>query len=66
MSAAIEKAKRIEAEKQLTVARRCLEKIGNRHSHDPERDALEAIDEMFRVGQKQPLQALVGHERRSQ
>ena len=64
--AEIEKMRRIEAEKQLTVARRCLEKIGNGHSRSPEQDALEAIDEMFRVGQKQPLQGLVGHERRSQ
>ena len=64
MSAVIEKEKRIIAEKQLTVARRVLEKIGYGHSVLPERDALEALDEMFRIGPKQQLQGLVGHERR--
>lgn len=61
MSAAIEKSKRIEAEKQLAIARRCLEKIGHNHSRNPENDALEALEQMFRAGRKQPLQAIVGH-----
>lgn len=66
MSAAIEKAKRIEAESALRIARLALEKIGHGHSRSLENDALTALDEMFRAGRKQPLQALVRHERRSQ
>lgn len=63
MSAAIEKAKRIEAEAVLRVARAALEKIGHGHSRDPELDALEAMDEMRRAGKKAPLQGIVGHDR---
>lgn len=64
MSAAIEKAKRIEAETALRIARRALERIGHGHSRSPENDALEALDEMHRVGPKQQLQGLVGHAAR--
>lgn len=61
MSAAIEKAKRIEAEVVARIARLALEKIGHGHSNYPENDALEALDEMHRAGRKQPLQGVVGH-----
>lgn len=64
MSAAIEKAKRIEAETVAKVARLALEKIGHGHSRNPENDALEALDEMRRAGKKIPLQGLVGHAQR--
>ena len=64
MSAAIEKAKRIEAEAALRIARTALEKIGHGHSHNPDSDALEALEELYRVGRRAPLQGLVGHERR--
>lgn len=56
-----EKAKRIEAQTALNIARRALEKIGHGHSNRPENEALEALDEMRRVGPKQPLQGVVGH-----
>ncbi len=64
MSAAVEKQKRIEAEAVARIARVCLERIALGHSRNPEKDADEALGEMFRVGRKQPLQGLVGHERR--
>lgn len=60
MSAAIEKSRRIEAEKQASIAQRALQKIAHGHSRNPERDAADALDEMFRHGPKQPLQGLVG------
>lgn len=63
MSAAIEKAKRLQAERALTVALRALEKIAHGHAYGRvESVASEALEEMFRVGLKQPLQGLVGHE----
>lgn len=65
MSGATEKAKRIEAEAGLRIARRCLEKIAYGHSRDPQAEANEALDEMFCVEKKQPLQGLVGHGRRA-
>jgi hypothetical protein len=64
MSAAIEKAKRLEAEAQATIARRVLERIAYGHSRDPVSDANDALSEMYRVGKKAPLQGLVGHEGR--
>ncbi len=63
MSGAVEKAKRIEAQEALRIARSTLEKIAHGHSRNPEEDALAALDGIDRVGQKQPLQALVGHAR---
>jgi hypothetical protein len=60
MSAAIEKAKRIEAESVARVARQALEKIACGHSRNPQRDAEEALDEMYRAGKKAPLQGIVG------
>lgn len=66
MSAATEKARRLDAEAALTIARRALEKIAHGHAHGRvESVASEALDEMFRVGQKQPLQGIVGHEHRT-
>ena len=61
MSAAIEKAKRLEAEAAAMVARRALEKIAYGHSRNPESDAAIALDDMYRAGRKAPLQGLVGH-----
>lgn len=65
MSAAIEKAKRIEAEAQVRIAKNALEKIGYGHSRRPDLDALDALEQIFRAGKKQPLQGIVGHERRN-
>lgn len=64
MSSEIEKAKRLEAEAVARVARVALEKIALGRSRDPESDANDALMEMHRAGRKQPLQGLVGHERR--
>ena len=64
MSASIEKAKRIEAEAVIKVARLALEKIANGLSRDSEITALEALSEMYRVGKKAPLQGLVGYQER--
>jgi hypothetical protein len=61
VSAAIEKAKRLEAEAVATIARRALEKIGHGHSRNPEGDALAALGEMHRAGKKTQLQGLTGH-----
>ena len=62
---AIEKTKRIEAERALRIARETLEKIALGYSDDPVREADEALIQMFKVGKKQPLQGLVGHDRRA-
>lgn len=59
MSAAIEKAKRVEAEAVARVARIALEKIARGHSRNPENDAANALDEMQRAGRKVPLQGLM-------
>lgn len=65
MSAAIEKAKRVQAEAALCIARRALEKIATGyHNNKSNNIAADALDEMFRAGPKQPLHGLVGHERR--
>jgi len=64
MSGAIEKAKRIEAEESLRVAKDALEKIAYGHSSNAQDTASSALDKMHQLGRKQPLQGLVGHERR--
>jgi hypothetical protein len=56
-------ARIVELQKALKVARTALEKIRYSGSHAPS-IAEEALDEMFRLERAQPLQGLVGHERR--
>jgi hypothetical protein len=65
-------ARRIaDLQKQVKIARDALDRIKHRQcgcrgllALTPERVAEEALDEMWRLDQKQPLQGLVGHERR--
>ena len=53
----------VELQRSLNVARDALERIkaGTNHSQDI---AADALDELFRLERAQPLQGLVGHERR--
>ena len=53
-------------QRQVTIARRALERIkdGHRGGRDAETIAGDALDEMWRHEPTQPLQGLVGHERR--
>lgn len=53
----------INLQKQVRIARTALERIkyGTRHE---EAVAETALDEMFKLDPKQPLQGLVGHEKR--
>ena len=61
MSSAIEKAKRIEAEACLKVARDALEKIAYGHSSNEQDTASSALDKIHQLGRKVPLQGIVGH-----
>lgn len=64
MSAA-EKTRIVELQRQLKIARDALTKIATGHSGNPQSTADDALYSMFPLDQKQPLQALVGHERRT-
>lgn len=64
MSGEIEKAKRIEAEQALKIAKDALVKIAYGHSSNEQDTASSALDKMHQLGRKQPLQGLVGHDRR--
>lgn len=52
----------IELQRQLKIARTALAMIG-RGCRDPEGIANQAMDTMWPLDPKQPLQGLVGHER---
>lgn len=60
---ASEKQRIIDLQKQVRIAREALERIqgGTRY---PDTVAESALDKMFKLDPKQPLQGLVGHERR--
>jgi hypothetical protein len=51
-------------QKQLKIARDTLNRIAA-GSRDPELAAVNALDELWKLDRKQPLQGLVGHERRA-
>jgi len=53
----------IELQKSLKIARAALERIQCGH-RNPEGLAGQALEELWKLEQKQPLQILVGHERR--
>lgn len=55
----------IELQKSLRIARSALESIAHGHSHHPERTAESALNEMWKLEPKQPLQGVVGHERKA-
>lgn len=58
------KTRIIELQKSLRIAREALEKIKWGHAHPNSATvAADALDEMFRLEQKQQLQGLCGHER---
>jgi hypothetical protein len=61
---ATDKQRLVETQSQLRLARFALEKIAHHHTDRPDMVAEAALEEIFRVGPKQPLQGLVGHERR--
>ena len=54
----------VDLQKQVRIARTALNKIvtGNTRNVRHADIAIEALDDMWRVGQKQSLQGLVGHE----
>lgn len=58
-----DKARIIALQAQLRIARGALEKIRHGHSGCPERDAENALDQMWKHDPKQPLQGLVKHGR---
>lgn len=58
-----EKTRIIELQRSLKIARDALEKIRHGHSRNPEADAEQALEAMWPLDRKQPLQGLVGHER---
>lgn len=57
-----DKARIVELQKSLTLAKRALEKIYY-GCHDPEGVAGNALDALRPLTPKQPMQDLVGHER---
>lgn len=58
-----QKTRIIELQRQLKIARGALNLI-SAGGRDPERIANDAIYEMMPMDRRQPLQGLVGHERR--
>jgi hypothetical protein len=52
----------IHLQKSLRIARKALERI-HHGSRDPERIASDALDALFQLEPKQPLQGVVGHDR---
>ena len=54
----------VELQKALRIARVALEKI-QYGSRNPARVAEEALDQMWKLDPKQPLQGIVGHATRS-
>lgn len=54
----------IDLQKALRVARTTLEKIAYGHARNPETDALNALEAMWKLEPKQPLQGIVGHAQR--
>jgi hypothetical protein len=59
-----DKARIIELQRSLKIARTALEKIRFGHAHCPERTAEDALDAMRPLEPKTQLQGLVGHEPR--
>lgn len=56
----------IELQRSLKIAREALERIKSGHCGSaPHRIAEDALDRIWPLEQKQPLQGLVGHERRT-
>jgi hypothetical protein len=52
-------------QRQLKLATVALEKIAAGRSYNPEYTAEATLEEIWKVGPKQPLQGLVGHARRT-
>jgi hypothetical protein len=59
-----EQTRIIELQKQVSIARGALLRISN-GGNNPEVIAERALDKMWPLDLKQPLQGVVGHERRS-
>ena len=58
-------ARIVELQSALRIARVALETIRHGHSRCPEKTAEEALDRMWPLERKQPLQGLVGHSPRN-
>lgn len=56
-----DKARIIELQKSLRTAKDALEKIAYGHAHSPQDAASSALDKIWRLEPKQPLQGIVGH-----
>lgn len=54
----------IDLQAQIKIAREALERIRDQHTSHPHNLAANALDSMFALERKQPLQGLVGHERK--
>jgi hypothetical protein len=59
------KARIIELQRALKIARDALGKIRDGYSRDPQAEADDALYRMMPLENKRPLQGLVGHEPRS-
>lgn len=60
-----QKSRVVELQAALKIAREALERIKTGHCRsEPHRVAEDALDRMWPLERKQPLQGLVGHERR--
>lgn len=53
----------VELQRQVNVARNALLRIASGHGRNPEAEASNALDVMWPMDRKQPLQPLVGHGR---
>lgn len=56
-----DKARIIELQKSLRIAKDALESIAYGHASNVQDRASSALDKMWRLEPKQPLQGLVGH-----
>lgn len=59
-----EKDRIVSLQGQLKIARDALNRISC-GCRDPELAAVNALDDIWKLDRKQPLQGIVGHERRS-
>jgi hypothetical protein len=59
-----DKKRVVELQKSLKIARDALERIAHAHTSSASDTASMALDLMWKLEPKQPLQYLVGHERR--
>jgi hypothetical protein len=60
-----DKTRVIEMQKSLRISKEALERIAYGHAGNPQDAASSALDKMWRLEPKQPLQGIVGHAPRT-